>query len=122
MFIVLADGASIELEGVALVLECKSNLIFLGQLRDNKITYHNENTHMLLTQDGLLIAKVRRDQNLFVLDLAILRKIMQTNAMMTTRQGRPIHLVNRSKKVQVWHRRFGYANNARIIRASKILT
>ena len=34
--IALADGASsIKLKGVALVLEYKSNLILLGQLRDN---------------------------------------------------------------------------------------
>lgn len=46
--IALADGASIKLEGVALVSECKSNLILLGQLRDNRITYHDKNSSMLL--------------------------------------------------------------------------
>ena len=38
--IALADKTSIEFEGIALVLECKSNFISLGQLQDNKI-YHD---------------------------------------------------------------------------------
>lgn len=46
--IALADGASIKLEGVALVSEYKSNLILLGQLRDNRITDHDKDSSMLL--------------------------------------------------------------------------
>ncbi len=84
-------------------------------------------------QDGVLIAQARRDWNLFVLDLVTSGKVMQINvaivanvainkhAMMTTGRGRPTHLVSRSKKVRIWHRRFGHTSNARIIRASKLL-
>lgn len=92
MRIALADGASIKLEGVALVSECKSNFISLGQLQDNRITYHDKDSSMLLMQDGVPIAHARRDQTLFILDLTIPGKIMQTNvatdehAMMTTRR------------------------------------
>lgn len=32
------------------------------------------------------------------------------------------HLISRNKKLQIWHRRFGHVNNARIIQASKLLT
>lgn len=73
------------------------------------------------------IAHAKRGRNLFILDLATPEKIMQTNvtpgehAMMTTRRERPQHLVSHSKKVRIWYRRFGYASNAQIIRASKLL-
>lgn len=79
---------------------------------------------MMLAQDGLLIAHAKRDQNLFVLDVAISGKIMQANqlAMITTGQGRPTHLVSRIKKVRIWHRRFGHASNAQVIRALKLVT
>ena len=77
-------------------------------------------------QDGKPIVHAKRDQNLFVLDFAIPGKIMQVNgianATTTTSQGRLTYLISYSKKVQVWHRRFGYASNARIICASKLLT
>lgn len=115
--IALADGAAIELKGVALVPECESNLISLGQLRDSRITYHDENSFMMLMQDGVPIAQARRDRNLFVLDLATPGKVMQANvttnnkhAMVITGRGRPAHLVSRNKKVRIWHRRFGHAS------------
>ncbi len=120
----LADGSNIELEGIALVLQCKSNLISLGQLRDNRITYHDNSSSMLLMQDGVPIAHAKRDRNLFILDLAAARKVMQVNtqAMITTRQGRPMYLVSRVKKVCIWHRRFGHVSNTRVIWVSKLLT
>lgn len=68
-------------------------------MRDNIITYHNEVTHMLLTQDSLPIVWAKKDQNLFVLDVATPKKIIETNAMMTTEQGMLIHLVSYNKKV-----------------------
>lgn len=100
MQIALANAVSIKLKGIALVLECKSNLISLKQLRDSKIIYHNKETHMLLTQNSLPITQVRRDQNLFVQDIAVPEKVIQTNiasnkhAMMTTGRKKPTYLVN----------------------------
>lgn len=110
--IALADGSNINLNGVALVSDYKSNLISLSQLQKNRITYHNTNSYILLMQDGVPITYARRDQNLFILDFAVLRKIMQTNianltyvktlhALMATRKNRPMHLVSRNKKVRV---------------------
>lgn len=45
-----------------------------------------------------------------------------SHALMATGKRRPTHLISRSKKVRVWHRRFGHASNARVIRASKLVT
>ncbi len=45
-----------KLEEVAFVPKCESNLISLRQLQDNRITYHNEDSFMLLMQDGVPIA------------------------------------------------------------------
>lgn len=108
--IALADGSSIKLEGVVFVPDCKSNLISVGQLRENRIIYYNTNSSMLLMQDEVPIAYAKKDQNLFILDLAAPEKTMQTNvanvacvkilyALMTTGKNRPTHLVSRSKKV-----------------------
>ena len=72
---------------------------------------------MTLMQSGQPIAHARRDRNLFILDLTTSNKAMQV-----TGRGRPTHLVSKNKKVRVWHRRFGHASNAKIIRASKLLT
>ena len=124
--IVLTGGSSIQLEGVALVPEYESNLILLGQLQDNKITYHDNSASMLLMQDGKPIAYVKRNRNLFVLDFAMPGQIMQVNgianATTTTGQRRLTHLVSCSKKLRVWHGRFRHISNARIICASKLLT
>lgn len=84
------------------------------------------------------MAHARRDRNLFILDLATPAQVMQAiklrqstcpvtrqvnkQAMQAVGPGRPTHLVSKHKKVRVWHRRFGHASNARIIRASKLLT
>lgn len=43
-------------------------------------------------------------------------------AMMTKGQGRPTLLVSKTKKVRIWHRRFAYASNARIIRVLRLVT
>ena len=55
-------------------------------------------------------------------NIAIVANVaINKHAMMTKGQGRPIHLVSQSKKVRIWHRKFGHASNARIISASKLL-
>lgn len=42
--------------------------------------------------------------------------------MQVAGRGSPTHLVSKNKRVSVLHRRFAHASNARIIRASKLLT
>lgn len=119
----LAEGSSIKLRDVAYAPDCNSNLILLGQLRDSGITYVDNAEAMTLVQSGPTVAQARRDWNLFILDLAMLNKAMQVRgAMQVTGRGRPTHLVSKNKRIRIWHRRFAYASNARIIRASKLLT
>ena len=59
--IALTSGSSIQLEKIVLVSECKLNLILLGQLQNNRITYHNNSASMLLIQDGKPVAYTRRN-------------------------------------------------------------
>ncbi len=113
----LSDGSSLRLRDVAYAPDCDSNLISLGQLRESDITYVDNSKAMTLMQAGHAIAHAKRDRNLFVLELAIPNKAMQV-----TGRGRPTHLVSKNRKIRIWHRRFGHASNARIIRASKLLT
>lgn len=74
-------------------------------------------------QNSISIAYAKKDQNLFILDLAIPRKVMQVNTqgMIITGQGRLMHLISCIKKIHIWHKRFGYASNAKVIRALKLL-
>lgn len=113
----LTDRSSLKLRNVAYAPDCDSNLISLGQLHDSNIVYIDNTKAMTLMQSGQPIAHARRNPNLFILDLATPNKAMQI-----TGRGRHTHLVSKNKKVRVWHRRFGHASNARIIRASKLLT
>lgn len=41
--------------------------------------------------------------------------------MITTGHRRPTYFVSHIKKICIWHQRFGYASNVKIIRASKLL-
>ena len=106
--------------------KCDSNLILLRQLRDSNITYVDNPDAMTLMPGGQAIAHARRDQNLFIFDLALPNKVMQVmqlpRAMMTQGRRRPTHLISKNKRVRIWHQRLGHASNVRVIRASTLLT
>ena len=119
----LTDGTTIELQNVTLALGCDSNLISLGQLRESGITYHNDPDSMTLMKNGSIIARAKRNHNLFTLDLAMPGQIMSaiSRAMAITGRGRPTHLVSLNKHIRLWHWRLAYASNARVVRASKLV-
>lgn len=118
----LADGKSIKLLDTALVPECNSNLISLGQLRETGIRFHDNPSHMMLIRHGVVIAQAKRHRNFFILDRAIPEIVMKVrNLAMATGRGRPTHLVSKNKKVRIWHRRLGHASNARVINAFKLV-
>lgn len=121
----LVDGSFIRLEGVAYVFEYNSNLILLGQLRDNNIIYVDNKDTITLVQESHTIAHVRKNQNLFIFDLVILNKVMQviqlSKVIMTQGQRLLIYLISKNEKVQIRHERFNYASNTRIVRASWLL-
>ncbi len=122
IFIPLADGRSIELLDIALVSECKSNLIPLGQLCETGITFHDNPSHMTLMRHGVVLAQAKRHRNLLILDRAIPETVMKVrNLAMATGKSRPTHLVSKNKKVRIWHRRHGNASNWRVIRVSKLV-
>lgn len=52
-----------------LALRCNSNLILFGQLRKNRITYHDNPITITLMKNGKVIAEVRKERNLFIFDL-----------------------------------------------------
>ena len=119
----LTDGTTIELQNVALAPGCDSNLISLGQLRESGITYHDDPDSMTLMKSGSIIARAKRNHNLFTLDLAMPGQIMSaiSRAMAITGRGRPTHLVSQNKRIRLWHRRLAHASNARVVRASKLV-
>lgn len=118
----LANGKSIELLDIAFIPECNSNLISLRQLRETGITFHDNPNHMTLIRHGVVIAQAKQHRNFFILDRAIPKTVIKIrNLAMATKRGRSTHLVNKNKKVQIWHRRFRHTSNARVIRASKLV-
>lgn len=48
-----------ELLDIALVPECDSNLISLGQLRETGITFHDNPSHMTLMRHGVVIVQAK---------------------------------------------------------------
>lgn len=72
---------------------------------------------MTLMKTKHLIVYAKRDRNFFVLELAT-----PNNMMQITKYSQPTHLVSKSRQVRIWHLRFRYANNARIIKVLKLLT
>lgn len=113
----LSDGSLLKLQDIAYAPDNDSNLISLGQLRDSNITYVDNSKAMILMQTGHLITHTKRDRNIFVLEVATPNKAMQI-----TGRGQPTYLVSKSRKIRVWHCRFGHASNAKIIKASKLWT
>ena len=107
--ILLSDGKTIELHNVAYTPECNSNLIFLGQLRESGISFHDDPTTMMLMRKRKVIAHAKREQNLFVLKLAAagvamtIRSLKPRRTMAITGRGRPTHLVSQNKRIRVWH-------------------
>lgn len=71
---------------------------------------------MTLMRDGKVIAHAKRERNLFTLELA-----QPGKAMAMTGLGRPTHLVSQNRRIRLWHRRLAHINNARVVRASKLV-
>ena len=99
VLIPLVGGDNIELHNVVLVPRCNFNLISLGQLCKSEITYHNNPTAMSLIRNGEVIARAKKDWNLFTLKLAQPGRAMtviniRPKAMAITGRGRPTHLVS----------------------------
>lgn len=114
----------IKLQNVGLVSECNSNLISLGQLRESETSFHNNSTSMTLIKNRKIIVHVRKNQNLFLLDFVIPGKIIKishkspmSRTIVLRRRERSTHLVNKNKKIRIWHRKLSHVNNARVIRA-----
>lgn len=108
VLIPLVGGNNIELHNVALAPGCNSNLISLRQLRESGITYYNDPAAMTLMRNGEVIARAKRDRNLFTLDLAQPRRVMtvvnkRLKAMAITERGQLTHLVSQNKCIRLWH-------------------
>lgn len=73
------------------MLECKSNLIYLGQLQDTGFIYYDKPTKMILMRREKVVAYVRHNKNLFVLDLIKPKKAMVISC------ERPIYIISKNR-------------------------
>ena len=100
--ILLTDSSTIELHNLVLAPRCDLNFIFLGQFRKSEITYYDNSAVMTLIKDGKIIAYVKKNQNLFILELAQSRRdittiktvSIQPRVIAITGQGQSTHLVS----------------------------
>lgn len=95
--ILLSINKSIRLLNIALIPECKSKLISLGQLRDTNFTYQDKSMRMTLIRRRKIVAYAKRGRNFFILDLIKSGKAMAMGC------GRLIHIINKNKQIQIWH-------------------
>lgn len=127
--IFFVDKLSLKLNNIVYAPDCNSNLILLRQFWESDITSINNIEIITLIQAGLSITHIRKDQNLFILDLTSLNKVIQVIkpsqrniSMQVIGPDYPIHLVIKNKMIKVWHKRFGHASNVKIIKVSKLLS
>ncbi len=106
------------LNNVAYTPRCNSNLISLGQLRESGITYYDHPEQMILKQGGNTIGSASRHKNLFTLDTP---KTTADKAMIIQGRGRPTYLQSQNPQINLCHRRFAHASNARIVQASNLV-
>lgn len=64
----LENSLQLTLANVAYTPKCDSNFIFLGQLQETGISYHNYPKYMVLKRVENVIGSEIRKRNLFVLD------------------------------------------------------
>lgn len=96
----LANDSTVKLERVVYAPKCDSNLIFLSELRNSKITFVDNADAITSVQGDGPIIYVKRDYNLFILDLTISGKVMQaTNAKVMATIGKSclMDLVSKNK-------------------------
>ena len=68
----------VNIENVNYILDCNSNLLSLTRFRQSEITYHDDDDYMSFRINEILVRKVKRKSNLFVLELADAERIMST--------------------------------------------
>lgn len=66
----------IELQNITPSSGYDSNLILLGQLQENRSTYYDNPITMTLRRKDKVITYVKRNQNFFILNLALLGQVM----------------------------------------------
>lgn len=96
-----SGGTLIKLYNVALVPDCSSNLISLGQLQKSEIIYYDNLTFMTLMRSKKIIVYTRRERNLFMLELIIPNQVMSAKMMKIKRRGRPTYLVSPNKHIRL---------------------
>lgn len=104
----------IDLQNIVLARKCNSNLIFQGQLRKTKITFHDSIIKMALIKNKKIIVHAKSSQNFFILKLATPKKAKyishktitpkQIDWIMALKRSRQaIHLINKNKRIKIWH-------------------
>lgn len=103
----LLNGLDIILADIVFALRCNSYFIFLDQLREARILYHNHFESMILKKTGNIIGLIQRKKNFFVLDL-------ENNAdriMIIQERGQLIYLLSKNPEIRLWHCHFDHASN-----------
>lgn len=72
--ILLLGKNTIGLYNITLALRYVTNLILFSQFCENRITYYNKLIRIILMRNEKFIIEAKKEQNLFILNLANLEK------------------------------------------------
>lgn len=120
VFISILAWITIKLHNIALTPNCDLDLIFLGQLWESGIMYHNNPNTITLMRNGKIIAHAKKKYNLFTFESIMLSQVISAigKAMAITRQGLLTHFVSLNKRICLWNWQFiAHVSNAQLVRA-----
>ena len=113
---------------MALVSKYNLILIFLGQLKESKITFYNNPTSMIQIKDRKIIIYIRKNWNFFILNLVMPKKIIKINyknlisyTIVLKKQKHFIYLISKNRKIIIKYYKLRYISNIRVIRASILI-
>lgn len=95
----MSGGTTVKIHNMALAPNCDLNLILLGQLREGGITYHYNPTLMTLMRNGKVVAKAKREWNLFIPNFAAPNQAMSAKVIAIRGKGHPTYLVSKNKQI-----------------------
>lgn len=105
------------------ILKCNSNLISLGQLHKSGIIFNNLLIAIIWIRKRKIIAKAKKKQNLFILDIVFTEKIMITikTTLIIIEKNCLIYLLSSNKWVKLWYKGLSHSSNVHILWVSKLI-
>lgn len=107
----LVNGMQLTLSNVTFAPIYDSNIIWLGQLQEISISYHDHSEQMLLRQAGKIIGSAKRKRNLFILNTETPSRKM----ILIKDQDQLLYLWSKNSPIRPNYRRLRQTFNAKAV-------